>query len=94
VNVGLDPERTLDALPLDRVAYVHVAGGVERDGVWHDTHTHPVGQPVLEVLAALASRTALPGVLLERDGGYPPDAELAAELAAIRRTVTEARHDG
>jgi uncharacterized protein (UPF0276 family) len=90
VNLGIDPRAVLDELPLDRLGYVHVAGGAERDGIWHDTHTHPVTAPVLEVLAELASRTRVPGVLLERDGAYPADAELAAELAAIRTAVTGA----
>ncbi len=85
VNLGVDPAAELDRLPLEALAYVHVAGGVERDGVWHDTHTHPVTGPVLEVLAALCERTDPPGVLLERDGAYPPPAELSAELDAIRR---------
>jgi len=80
VNLGTDPLRVLDELPLERLGYVHVAGGVERDGVWHDTHTHPVTGPVLELLTELALRTRIPGVLLERDGDYPPDAELTAEL--------------
>ncbi|AXI81754.1 DUF692 domain-containing protein [Peterkaempfera bronchialis] len=91
VNLGVDPVAVLDELPLERLAYVHVAGGVERGGVWHDTHTHPVAAPVLEVLAELARRTDPPGVLLERDGDYPRDDELAAELAVIRRTVEETR---
>ena len=42
VNFGLDPAATLDRLPLSEVAYVHVAGGELRDGIWHDTHAHPV----------------------------------------------------
>ncbi|MEY9965218.1 uncharacterized protein (UPF0276 family) [Streptacidiphilus sp. MAP12-16] len=92
VNLGTDPLEVLDALPLERLGYVHVAGGVERGGVWHDTHTHPVPEPVLSVLAELAARTAVPGVLLERDGDYPPDTELVTELEAVRRTVQEARH--
>jgi uncharacterized protein (UPF0276 family) len=90
VNLGLDPLATLTELPLDAVAYVHVAGGVLRDGLWHDTHTHPVPAPVLELLAALCELTAVPGVLLERDGAYPSDTELAAELAAIRRILDHA----
>ncbi|BAJ31293.1 hypothetical protein KSE_55180 [Kitasatospora setae KM-6054] len=85
VNLGVDPAAELDRLPLDALAYVHVAGGVERDGVWHDTHAHPVTAPVLDVLAALCARADPPGVLLERDGAYPPPAELSAELDAIRR---------
>jgi uncharacterized protein len=92
VNFGQDPIATLDALPLDRVGYVHVAGGVLRDGIWHDTHAHPVSQDILDILAALTERAPLlPGVMLERDDAYPSDAELAAEIAAIREVLHEAR---
>jgi hypothetical protein len=96
VNFGLDPAATLDRLPLSEVAYVHVAGGVLRDGIWHDTHAHPVTDEILDILAALAGRVAPPGVLLERDDAYPSDAypsdaELAAELSSIRKVLTNAR---
>ncbi|MEU1277113.1 DUF692 domain-containing protein [Streptomyces sp. NPDC005805] len=90
VNRGEDPTAALDALPLEAIAYVHVAGGVERDGIWHDTHAHPVPPPVLDILTALRSRIAPPGVLLERDDDFPPAAALAAELTTIRTTLTEA----
>ncbi|MFE2674229.1 DUF692 domain-containing protein [Streptomyces hygroscopicus] len=84
VNRGEDPAKALDELPTSAIAYVHVAGGVEKDGVWHDSHAHPVTQPVLDVLAELCARTAPPGVLLERDEDFPAAGELAAELDAIR----------
>ncbi|MEU0147972.1 DUF692 domain-containing protein [Streptomyces sp. NPDC006288] len=87
VNRGEDPATALDELPVEAIAYVHVAGGVEKDGVWHDTHAHPVTRPVLDVLSELRSRVDPPGVLLERDDDFPPAAELAAELAAIRDTL-------
>ncbi|MET9431175.1 DUF692 domain-containing protein [Streptomyces sp. NPDC003036] len=88
VNRGEDPAKALDELPVEAIAYVHVAGGVEQDGVWHDTHAHPVPRPVLDILADLSSRVSPPGVLLERDDDFPPAAELAAELTAIRETVS------
>ncbi|MEU9299654.1 DUF692 domain-containing protein [Streptomyces sp. NPDC048269] len=88
VNRGEDPAAVLDAIPLEALAYVHVAGGVERGGVWHDTHAHPVPPVVLDVLAALRSRVDPPGVLLERDDDFPPEPELAGELAAIRAVLT------
>ncbi|MFE5709532.1 DUF692 family multinuclear iron-containing protein [Streptomyces sp. NPDC056501] len=94
VNRGEDPAKALSELPVEAIAYVHVAGGVERDGVWHDTHAHPVPGAVLDVLADLASRVSPPGVLLERDDDFPPGAELAAELTVIRETVTGARRAG
>ncbi|MFI7319941.1 DUF692 domain-containing protein [Streptomyces venezuelae] len=87
VNRGEDPARALDELPVDAIAYVHVAGGFERDGVWHDSHAHPVPEPVLAILADLASRVSPPGVLLERDENFPEPGELARELDAIRATV-------
>ncbi|MFD9844794.1 multinuclear nonheme iron-dependent oxidase [Streptomyces parvus] len=90
VNLGQDPAKALDELPVEAIAYVHVAGGVEKNGVWHDTHAHPVSGPVLDVLAELRSRVDPPGVLLERDDAFPPGAELAGELDAIRATLRRA----
>ncbi|MFF8828048.1 DUF692 domain-containing protein [Streptomyces sp. NPDC015131] len=90
VNRGEDPARALAELPVEAIAYVHVAGGVERDGVWHDSHAHPVPPAVLGILADLAARAVPPGVLLERDDDFPPAGELAAELAAVRDTVRKA----
>ncbi|MFD4130746.1 DUF692 domain-containing protein [Streptomyces goshikiensis] len=90
VNRGEDPAAVLDAIPLEALAYVHVAGGFERDGVWHDTHAHPVPDVVLDVLAQLRRRVDPPGVLLERDDDFPPGGELAGELEAIRNVLTPA----
>jgi uncharacterized protein (UPF0276 family) len=60
---------------------------VEDDGVYHDTHTRAVPPGVLQLLEELCARTSPPGVLLERDDDFPPDAELAAELDRIRAAV-------
>ncbi|MFD3452675.1 DUF692 domain-containing protein [Streptomyces sp. NPDC058691] len=87
VNRGEDPIAALDALPVGAIAYVHVAGGYEKDGVWHDSHAHPVPAAVLDILTALYERACPPGVLLERDDDFPAGDELAAELAAVRGVV-------
>ncbi|MFJ9583547.1 DUF692 domain-containing protein [Streptomyces acidicola] len=90
VNRGEDPSKALDELPVEAIAYVHVAGGFERDGVWHDSHAHPVSQPVLDILADVVSRVTPPGILLERDENFPEPAELERELTTIRDTVRRA----
>ncbi|MFF7019893.1 DUF692 domain-containing protein [Streptomyces klenkii] len=102
VNLGSDAAAEIAALPMEAISYVHVAGGRLIDGVWYDTHEHPLSQPVLELLAELCGRMTPPGVLLERDGNYPPPRELAGELEIIREvwqgersrflTNTDARH--
>jgi uncharacterized protein (UPF0276 family) len=86
-NRGLAPVAFLDRLPLDRVAYVHVAGGALRQGFYHDTHAHDVPAAVLDLLAELAARAEVPGVMLERDDRFPLDAKLNAELDAIAAAV-------
>ncbi len=90
VNLGQDPARVLDDLPLERVAYVHAAGGVTSpDGLYHDTHAHPLTEPVLDLLADLLDRAAAcgtrPAVMLERDDRFPSDEDLARELALLAR---------
>ncbi|MEV1329940.1 DUF692 domain-containing protein [Micromonospora costi] len=82
-NRGADPLALLDRLPLERVAYVHVAGGSEHGGFYHDTHTDPVPHDVLELVGELCARRRPPALLLERDGAYPPAATLRAELDAL-----------
>jgi uncharacterized protein (UPF0276 family) len=91
VNRGEDPAEALRELPLEAIAYVHVAGGFERDGVWHDSHAHPVPRPVLDILTDLAARVAPPGVLLERDENFPEEDELRGEVEAIRTAVAKGR---
>ncbi len=103
-NLGVDARAWLARVPLDRIAYAHVGGGVARGELWHDTHAHPVPGDALALLRALATQTALPGAMLERDDRFPEEAEINRELdeiaAAMRpehgtdatdRTETESR---
>jgi uncharacterized protein (UPF0276 family) len=87
VNVGTRVGDFLDGIPLERLAYVHVGGGEEREGVYHDTHSHAVTAEALGVLAELVKRRRPPGVMLERDDGFPGEAELEGELEKIRAVM-------
>jgi len=79
LNRNEDPHALLHAIPWDRVAYVHVAGGEMVDGLYHDTHVHPVPDEAYKMLR----ETRPTAVMLERDGRYPPAGQLRAELDAI-----------
>ncbi len=81
-NQGRDPLVELQRLPADRVAYCHVAGGHESGGRYHDTHTDPVPAAVLDLVTAYTAAHPVP-LMLERDGNYPPAAELLAELDTL-----------
>jgi uncharacterized protein (UPF0276 family) len=82
---------TLANLPLDRVAYVHVAGGEERDGLYYDTHAHRTPPEVFELVRETSSRVEIPGFMLERDDHFPSDAELGEELDAVTAALAEGR---
>jgi len=86
-NGGWEPVSALARLPLDRLAYVHVAGGTVRDDLYHDTHAHPIGAGPLAFLEELCSRIEPPGVMLERDDAFPRGDELDAELEAIQQAI-------
>jgi uncharacterized protein (UPF0276 family) len=87
-NHNWDVNKYLEALPLERLAYVHVGGGVSRDGLFHDTHAHAIPAGALELFARVCSLTDAPGVMLERDDRFPEWAELVAELDAIEEAGT------
>ena len=90
VNHGADAMACLHALPLDRVAYVHVAGHyVEPDGLLVDTHGADVIDPVWALLRAAYERCGPVPTCLERDVNIPPLAELMPEVMRIARLQSE-----
>lgn len=87
LNLGTDAEAVLAAMPRERLAYVHVAGGVRHGGLYHDTHAHPVPTGPLELLETLAARLGPVPAMLERDDHFPRPDELTAEIRAIEAAL-------
>jgi hypothetical protein len=79
----------LKRIPLERVAYVHVAGGTVRGGMYHDTHAHHVSGGVLYLLKQLCQMRMPPRIMLERDDLFPPEFVLNEELDSIKNILTE-----
>jgi uncharacterized protein len=90
-NLGSGGATLIDTLPLEQVAYVHVAGGEEREGIYHDTHASRTPPEVIAMVDALSAAHDVPGFMLERDGAFPPDAELHSELDAIAVAISNGR---
>jgi len=86
-NHGYDPFEYLDALPLDRAVEVHLAGGVEHDGIYADTHSRPVPEESWTLLEWLVPRTKLRAVIIERDNDLPPFDELLSEVSRASRML-------
>jgi uncharacterized protein (UPF0276 family) len=87
-NDEFDPVLFLDELPWERVIEVHLAGGRKVNGLWIDTHDHPVDEQAFELLSIVATRaTNLRAVIIERDDRLPPLDVLLAEVERARRIV-------
>jgi uncharacterized protein len=84
-NQGFDPYVFIDALPLERVVQLHVAGhDVLDDGMLLDTHAAPLSADVLALFEHTLVALGRPvPVLLERDDNFPAFGELAAEVELL-----------
>ncbi len=94
VNHHFDPIVFLNKLPLERIAYVHTAGGVLNKGIYHDTHAHSIVDGVHSLLAELLKMFNPPRVMLERDDNFPVETMLNAELDTIADIISVSRGTG
>ena len=106
-NHDYDARAFIDAMPLDRVVQIHVAGHVSArdldpetarlvgDDLLIDTHGAPIADPVFDLLAYTLERTGPVSVLLERDHDIPSYEALRAENDRVRAVGEAAlrRHD-
>jgi uncharacterized protein (UPF0276 family) len=92
VNHGYDAGAFLDALPGERIAYIHIAGHyVEAPDLLVDTHGAAIIDPVWQLLARAYRNFGVRPTLVERDFNFPPLAELVGEVRTIRKIQSE--HD-
>lgn len=84
INHRYDPAQFLDALPAERVRYIHVAGHYdEAEDLRVDTHGSDVIDPVWSLLERAYARLGPVPTLLERDFNIPPLPELMQEIDHI-----------
>ncbi|WP_372763595.1 DUF692 domain-containing protein [Litorivivens sp.] len=85
INHRYDPLVFMDALPLERACYLHIAGHYEEaEDLRVDTHGADVIEPVWALLDAAYDRLGVLPTLVERDFNFPPMAELLGEVARVR----------
>jgi uncharacterized protein (UPF0276 family) len=85
VNHEFDPVDYLNAIPVERVQQIHLAGHENHGDYLIDTHDHPVPDPVWELYGAALRRFGSVSTMIERDANIPPLEELCSELDAARQ---------
>lgn len=88
-NHGLDADAYLEAIPVDRVRQIHLAGHSQGREMLIDTHDAPVCDGVWTLLSKTLPKLGPVAVMIERDDSIPPFCDLIAELD-IARTLANA----
>ncbi len=84
-NHGFDARAWFDAIPMERVVQLHIAGHEPwDDDLLVDTHGADVREEVRDLLTYVIERTGPKPVLLERDSNIPPLSELLEEVASLQ----------
>lgn len=89
-----DPEEFIRALPLSRVAKVHLAGWEEHEGKILDSHDAPVPPEVWALAKKVLERTGPTSVLVEWDKSLPSVARLLEEAQIADRLVRSFATEG
>ncbi len=89
VNSGHDPITFAKQFPLDRVAMMHLAGGILEDAFYFDDHAHAVSHTVFDLVQAILAITGPVPILIERDANFPPFGELAGEVTLCRQLLRQ-----
>ena len=90
VNHGFDPRVFIDAVPVEAVRQIHLAGHEDHGDYLIDTHDHPVCTAVWDLYAYTIGRLGPVATMIERDDHIPSLAELVGELASARSLARRA----
>jgi uncharacterized protein len=88
-NRAVDPEAFVDAIPPERIGYIHLAGGTRLHGELVDTHSHAVHVEVFDLLDRVLQRATPQAIIIERDSNWEgAEEELRSDVARVRSIVS------
>jgi uncharacterized protein (UPF0276 family) len=89
-NHGFDPRAYIDAIPVERVGQLHLAGYTDTGSYLFDTHSAPVSDAVWDLYAHTVRRFGSVSTLVEWDAEIPPLTRLCEEVDRARRAAAAA----
>jgi uncharacterized protein len=83
-NHGYDPIDYIRRMPGDRINQLHIAGGKFVKGMWLDSHSATVMEPVWDIVDAALEHTNASMIFLERDTAFLPFEGIMSDIRKAR----------
>jgi len=91
-NHGFDPVDFLEAMPLESVVQIHLAGGYWSHEVLIDSHSELVQEESWQLLDELVARAPVRAAIIEHDDDFPDDpGAIIGQVARARAAIDGAR---
>lgn len=93
-NLGFDAAAYVDALPVERIGQIHLAGFTDLGDCLFDTHSAPVHPEVWRLYERVVRRCGRVSTLVEWDADIPSFASVRAEAEEASRRVRHLEGEG
>jgi uncharacterized protein len=88
-NHGFNAMDYINAMPVEKVMQIHLAGHSHCGNYLIDTHDAPIIEPVWQLYAKAIKRFGLVSTMIERDDNIPPLSELLTELRQAKEIAEQ-----
>lgn len=92
VNHGFDARGYIDAMPVEHIVQIHMAGHEDHGDYIIDTHDHPITPAVFDLYRYTLEQLGWIPTMIERDDNIPPLADLLTELEQIKKIADAVLH--
>lgn len=88
-NHAYNPYDFIQKIPLDKVAYIHMAGHEKKSDFILDTHANPIVEPVYQLFESVIQQIQPVPVLLERDFHFEDFQGLITEIENLQAIMNK-----
>ena len=84
INLNYSLDEYMEKMPINRIAYIHLAGGEQEDDIILDTHGAPVWREVWDAFKKFTQKHGAKPTIIERDKNIPEFSELLKEFYYLK----------
>jgi uncharacterized protein len=87
MNHGYEPTWFIKQLPVEKIAYLHLAGWTYKNDFVVDSHSRPVQEETWKLMEFLSSATSIKGAVIEHDSNFLNMPEFLSQLKRAKKIM-------